>query len=145
MSARDRYHDTVKNALIQDGWRITHDPYRITIGRRRGYIDLGAELPIAAEKEGRRIAVEVKSFLSASELDDLEHALGQYGIYRTMLAKRDPERVLYLAVPDDVRDLLLDEIDFREILGEFQARLVFFDPQEETISEWIETMLTEPL
>jgi hypothetical protein len=72
MSARDKYHDAVKNALIQDGWTITHDPYRIAIGRRRGYIDLGAEMPLAAEKQGRRIAVEVKSFLGASELDDLE-------------------------------------------------------------------------
>ena len=62
MSARDKYHEGVKKALIQEGWIITHDPYRINIGRRRGYIDLGAEMPIAAEKEGQRIAVEVKSF-----------------------------------------------------------------------------------
>jgi hypothetical protein len=79
MSARDKYHDAVKHALVQEGWTITHDPYRLTIGRRRGYIDLGAEMPIAAEKEGRRIAVEVKSFLGTSELDDLENALGQFG------------------------------------------------------------------
>jgi XisH protein len=25
MPARDRYHDPVKNALIQDGWAITDD------------------------------------------------------------------------------------------------------------------------
>jgi hypothetical protein len=116
MAARDRYHDAVRNALIQDGWIITHDPYRIAIGRPRGYIDLGAEMAIAAEKAGRRIAVEVKSFLGASELDDLEHALGQYGIYRVVLEKREPERALYLALPDDVRDLLLEEADFRDIL-----------------------------
>jgi hypothetical protein len=24
MSAKDIYHDTVKNALIKDGWMITH-------------------------------------------------------------------------------------------------------------------------
>ncbi|MEY4937802.1 MAG: hypothetical protein RIS64_4161 [Bacteroidota bacterium] len=29
--ARDLYHQQVKNALIKDGWRITHDPYRIRI------------------------------------------------------------------------------------------------------------------
>ena len=46
MSARDKYHDAVKNALVQDGWTITHDPYGIAIGRRRGYIDLGAEIPL---------------------------------------------------------------------------------------------------
>jgi|SRR4051794_21571173 len=145
MSARDKYHNAVKNALMQDGWIITHDPYRIAIGRRRGYIDLGAEMPLAAEKEGRRIAVEVKSFLGASELDDLENALGQYGVYRVVLGKRDPGRALYLALPDEVRALLLDENDFREILQAFQARLILFDPEQEIIVEWIETTNTEPL
>jgi hypothetical protein len=145
VSARDRYHDAVKNALIREGWTITHDPYRIAIGRRRGYIDLAAKMPLAAEKEGRRIAVEVKSFLGASELDDLENALGQYGIYRVMLAKREPERSLYLAVPDDMRALLLDETDFRDILHAFEARLIFFDPEQERILEWIEPPNTGPL
>jgi hypothetical protein len=51
MPARDRYHDAVKNALVQDGWTITHDPYRIAIGRRRGYIDLGAEMPLIRRLE----------------------------------------------------------------------------------------------
>jgi hypothetical protein len=144
MSARDRYHNIVKRALIQDGWTITHDPFPIAIGRRRGYIDLGAEMPLAAEREGRRIAVEVKSFLGASELEDLEHALGQYGIYRVVLEKRDPDRPLYLALPDDMRSLLLDERDFRDILRAFQVRLIFFDPQQESIVEWIERIDTEP-
>jgi hypothetical protein len=139
MSARDKYHDNVKNALIKEGWTITHDPYRITIGRRRGYIDLGAEMPLAAEKQGRRIAVEVKSFLGASELDDFENALGQYGVYRIILEKRDPERSLYLALPDDLRTLLIEERDFRDILRAFQVRLILFDPKLETILEWIET------
>ncbi len=144
MSARDRYHDTVKNALIQEGWTITHDPYRLAIGRRRGYIDLGAEMPLAAEKEGRRIAVEIKSFLGASELDDLENALGQYGVYRVILAKSEPERALYLALPDDIHELLLDETDFRDILRAFQTRLILFDPQRGRIVKWIESTPTEP-
>jgi hypothetical protein len=74
----------------------------------------------------------------------LENALGQYGVYRVVLAKRDPDRALHLAVPDDLRDLLLNEADFREILREFQIRLIFFEPQLERISEWIETIVTEP-
>jgi hypothetical protein len=144
MSARDRYHDTVKQALIQEGWTITHDPYRLVIGRRRGYIDLGAEMPLAAEKEGRRIAVEVKSFIGESELDDLEHALGQYGLYRVVLEKRDPDRRLYLAVPADMRELLLDEQDFRDVLRAFQVKLILFDPKSRRALEWIDRTNTEP-
>ncbi|MGK7922483.1 MAG: element excision factor XisH family protein [Trichodesmium sp.] len=29
MPARDIYHDSVKNALIKDGWAITADLYKI--------------------------------------------------------------------------------------------------------------------
>ncbi len=144
MPARDTYHGVVKNALVQDGWTITHDPYRLTIGVRRGYVDLGAEMPIAAEKGSRRIAVEVKSFLGASELEDLENALGQYGVYRVALAKRDPDRTLYLAIPDVMRGLLLEERDFSDILGAFGIRLILFNPQQERIVQWIETIPTGP-
>ena len=70
MSAKDTFHDLVRSALESEGWVITHDPYRMTIGKRRAYNDLGAEMPFAAEKDGRKIAVEVKSFLGISALDD---------------------------------------------------------------------------
>lgn len=143
MPARDTYHAAAKNALITDGWTITHDPYRLAIGRRRVFIDLGAETPIAAEKEGRRIAVEIKSFIGPSELDDIENALGQFGVYRVALKKRDPERILFLALPDDVSEMLLEESDFRDILRAFEVKLIFFNIETETIVKWIETIPTE--
>lgn len=43
MPAKDIYHDTVKNALIKDGWNITNDPYILTIGRKDLFVDLAAE------------------------------------------------------------------------------------------------------
>jgi hypothetical protein len=72
--AKDIYHDTVKTALEKDGWTITDELLRLTIGSRSVYIDLGAEKLIAAEKEGRQIAIEIKSFLSPSPVNDLENA-----------------------------------------------------------------------
>jgi len=74
MPARDIYHETVKKALIKDGWTITHDPLILRWGATDVYIDLGAEQLLAAEKEGRKIAVEIKSFLGKSNVDDLEKA-----------------------------------------------------------------------
>ena len=53
MPQRDVYHEAVKQALIDDGWTITHDPYYITFGERRGFVDLGAERP---ELESERTA-----------------------------------------------------------------------------------------
>lgn len=99
---------------------------------------MAAEMPLAAEKEGRKIAVEVKSFLGQSPLDDLEDALGQFGIYRAMLELREPDRSLYLAVPLTTRELLLEERDFRYILTRFQTNLLIFDPLGKEPLEWIE-------
>lgn len=75
--AKDKYHFAARKALESDGWKITDDPYFIQVGKRRGYIDLGAEKSIiAAEKDLEKIAVEVKSFVSPSDLDSFEEALG---------------------------------------------------------------------
>lgn len=43
MPVRDIYHNQVKNALIKDGWTITHDPLRLKWGSKDMYVDLGAE------------------------------------------------------------------------------------------------------
>lgn len=78
MPARDIYHDAVKNALVKDGWTITHDPYTIGFGFKDVFVDLGAEAPLAAERAGERIAVEIKSFRGPSEIHNFENALGQF-------------------------------------------------------------------
>lgn len=41
--ARDIYHDNVRQALIKDGWIITHDPFQVQYGDADLSIDLGAE------------------------------------------------------------------------------------------------------
>ena len=77
MSAKDRYHDCVKNALVKDGWVITHDPLRLSWGGKDRYVDLGAtQLLAAGSGRACRIAVEIKSFLGDSEIDDLEKRTG---------------------------------------------------------------------
>lgn len=63
MPARDFFHDTVKRALIADGWTITHDPLPVSFELGDMYIDLGAEKILAAERGNEKIAVEVKSFM----------------------------------------------------------------------------------
>ncbi len=85
MPAKDIYHNSVKNALEKESWHITNDPFILRWGARDLYIDLGAQKLIAAEKSGHKIAVEVKSFISASPVADLEKALGQYILYYDIL------------------------------------------------------------
>lgn len=63
MPAKDVYHSVVRLALEKDSWTITHDPLKLVLGRKKGYVDLGAEKVLAAQRGMRRIAVEIKSFL----------------------------------------------------------------------------------
>lgn len=66
MPAKDTYHHAVKNALLKDGWTITADPYLIKYEDAELYADLAAEKPIAAERQGQKIVVEIKSFIRRS-------------------------------------------------------------------------------
>ena len=104
MPAKDIYHQTVKIALVKDGWTITHDPYRIRLARGKNlFVDLGAERLIAADRGTEKIAVEIKSFTRASDMKDLEDALGQFVFYARLLIRYSPERTLYLAVTEEIR------------------------------------------
>ena len=94
MPARDIYHDQCKAALIKDGWRITHDPLSVNWNEKVLFIDLGAEEVLAAEKDGRKIGVEVKSFVGPSQVHDLEKALGQFVLYRVAMKKEYPDHEL---------------------------------------------------
>ncbi|WP_293020707.1 MULTISPECIES: element excision factor XisH family protein [unclassified Moorena] len=85
MPKLDIIHKAVKNALIKDGWIITDDPYIIEYRKTKLYADLGAERPIAVQRNEQKLVVEVKSFVGTSKLQDLKEALGQYDIYRYLL------------------------------------------------------------
>ena len=137
MPQRDVYHEAARRALERDGWLITHDPLVLPFGGRNVYVDLGAEAPIAAEKEGRRIAVEVKSFVGSSEVTELERALGQYALYRFLLGRREPDRILFLGVSDDAYSSFLNEADARDLLAAEHVRMVVFDPVKEIVVQWI--------
>lgn len=78
MPNKDRFHDVVRNALKKDQWRITHDPLFLNFAQVEMYVDLGAEPLIAAEKNETQIAIEIKTFLGSSAINEFHTALGQY-------------------------------------------------------------------
>jgi hypothetical protein len=75
MPARDIYHNAVKNALVKEGWIITDEPLHLKWGQKDMYVDLGAKQLLAAEQGSKKIAVEIKSFVSPSEMADLKDAI----------------------------------------------------------------------
>ena len=85
MTAKDIFHDTVRKALEKEKWIITDDPLFIRSLGINFYVDLAAERIIGIEKEGQKIAVEIKSFVAASAIAEFHKALGQYMNYRLAL------------------------------------------------------------
>ena len=138
MPAKDIYHNTVRTALEKDGWTITNDPLTLEIGDRSLFVDLGAEKILAAEKQGRKIAVEVKSFLSISPVHDLEEALGQYIVYEDILELSEPERNIYLAVREEVYLDILSEPLGQLLLRKKRLKPIIFDSSREIIIRWID-------
>ncbi len=57
---------------------------------------------MGAEKQERKIAVEIKSFVGSSDVDDLEKAIGQCVLYQEVLKLREPERQVFLAIRESV-------------------------------------------
>ena len=123
--------------LEKEGWHITDDPYTIPVMRRHVYIDLAAEKIISAEKDAQKIAIEIKSFLSLSQISDLYNALGQFQIYKVALRNKEPDRVLYLAIPDNVYDWLMSDPFTIEVIEEYQLRIIVFKSEEQIITQWI--------
>jgi hypothetical protein len=84
-----------------------------------------------------KIAVEVKSFLGDSPLSDLQQAVGQYNLYRDVLAMIEPDRVLYLAVTADVYDSLFADEFGAFVLRRQRLNLIVIDDLKRRVSQWI--------
>lgn len=136
MPARDIFHNGVRSALEKDGWVITHDPLSIKVDDIEFYIDLGAERILAAEKAGQKIAIEIKSFIGTSAVNEFHLALGQTLNYRSALRETEPERVLYLAVSIDIYNEFFSRKFIQRVIAEHQLKLVIFDHSKEVISLW---------
>jgi len=136
MPAKDIYHEVVKQALQKDGWIITDDPLSIKYGTLQFYIDLGAENLMAAEKDGRKIAVEIKSFVQLSPVHEFHTALGQFISYRFVLKQIQLDRILYLAIPDEVYQSFFGLPFTRGIVQENQLKYLVYDIPKEVILRW---------
>lgn len=136
MPAADLIHAAVKNALVKDGWTITHDPYTIVYEGLRLFADLAADRVIAAERGPDRIVVEVKSFVGRSLIEDLERALGQYALYLGLLEVSAPERKLYLAISQEADTALFRQPAIQLIAARYGLAVIVVDVPAEEIVRW---------
>jgi len=137
MPAKDIFHDCVKCSLIKDGWTVTDDPLSLKIGKKDLFIDLAAEKMLIAEKENQKIAIEIKSFVGTSEVEDLKNALGQYVLYEKIIKRQLLERILYLAIRETTYNNLFRQEIGQILLEEKTLKLIIFNPEKEVITQWI--------
>ncbi|MEQ8753314.1 MAG: XisH family protein [Coleofasciculus sp. G1-WW12-02] len=138
MPAKDIYHNAVRFALVKDGWEILTEDYSLEYGGDRLYVDIAAEKPIAAAKQGQKILVEVKSFLGRSFINDLERAVGQYIVYRDILIETGLDFELYLAITQGTYKRYFQRQLPQMIINRNQVKLLIVDPESEVIVEWID-------
>ena len=138
MSARDKFHQIVVTAIEKDGWTITHDPYPLQAGSFDLAIDLGAEKIIAATKKGKKIAIEIKSFLGASKISEFYGALGQFITYRAALKIQESDRILYLAISSDIYEKFFRTIFIQDLIRQNKLNLIIYNIKEQIIEAWTE-------
>ncbi|MGE3538092.1 MAG: element excision factor XisH family protein [Candidatus Tectimicrobiota bacterium] len=142
MPAQDLYHDLVKNVLRKDGWRITHNPFRLRKPRRvrQPIPDRALEVAetslLGAEQDERKIAVAVKSFVGL-EPDVLEQTLEALSYSRALLYALDHDRVLYLAIRRATYETLYNGMVEPQILNKLEVPLLVFEPRSESIVAWL--------
>ena len=135
--AKDIYHYNVRAALEKDGWIITDDPLTLQFGSRGVFVDLGAKKLLAAEREGQKIAVEIKSFVGKSLVKDWENAIGQYTLYLKILSKKEPDRTLYLAITEEIYTSFFNEDIVQVVLADGVIKILVVDTIQEVITRWI--------
>ncbi|MBW4465742.1 MAG: XisH protein [Pegethrix bostrychoides GSE-TBD4-15B] len=107
-------------------------------GEDRLFADIAAEKTLAAEKRGRRIIVEVKSFLGRSFIQDLEKAVGQYLIYRDILEETDLDFTIYMGFTRGVWKSNFQRKLAQMIIQRHRLKLLIIDSQKEEVEQWIE-------
>ena len=137
--AKDVYHDTVKEILVDNSWTISNDPY-VLLSKEEGGLeaDLAAEKIISAEKGTKKIVVEIKSFINPSIMNDFHKAIGQYQVYQSALEIKQNDRTLYLAIPEEIYLKLIKREVVYYSLKKLNIKLLVFDPITKTIVKWIE-------
>lgn len=138
MPAKDRYHETVKAALIKDGWTIVSEQFYVSSDRRM-YIDLEAEHPALAQSiQQQIILVEVKELFEVkSPFEALANAIGKFVLYQEALIEADESKPLYLAVSETSYNEMLKQGLGAKVVKRLAIPLIVFDPAQEIITQWL--------
>lgn len=137
MPVKDIFHPVVRSVLEKEGWTITDDPLYLKVDDDKLYVDLGAENTLlGAERYGEKIAVEIKCFFGLSLINQFHEAMGQAWNYKVVLEEQEPDRILYLAVPEDIYEEFFTRRLAKMSVSRMQLKLLVFNPVKEEIVLW---------
>jgi len=94
--------------------------------------------PIVAEKQGKKIIVEVKTFAGRSFIRELQKALGQYDLYVDIIALAQLDYDLYLAVSSVIYETFFLRKGTHEIVQRRHLKLLIVNVEREEVVQWIE-------
>jgi len=135
MPRHDLYHDIVKNALTKDGWIITHDPLMLGDTELRVYADLCAT-KTSSSNQTQTLAIEIKVFGTYSNITELERAIGQYVLYRSILKHSHSLMKTYLAIPSEIYHTFFQKQIIQNLICDENIYLLIFNPHTATIEQW---------
>jgi XisH protein len=116
---------------------ITADPLILVLEEIELRADLAAEKTFAAEKDGRKIAIELKEFTAVSGVSELEKTIGQLQLYQWALDGQEPDRTLFLAVSERAYAKYFEKPLFRLVVQRNRINLLIYQPDSEEIVQWI--------
>lgn len=100
------------------------------------FLDLAANKVIIANRETLKIAVEVKSFVGLSAVTDFHLAIGQFLNYRLALEELEADRILYLAIPDDIYHNFFQDSFIQKVIDNYSIKLLIINTQQGEILLW---------
>lgn len=140
---RDSIYQSVKQALIKEGWVILADPFQLEYQEFRLFVDLLAEPSLIAQKGEQKIAVEIKSFVGQSFVYSLQQAIGQFTMYRQFLDKVMPDCSLYMAIGEGTYNRYFEQQAVQLLIEEIPLSLLVVHIQREEIVSWINPSTTK--
>jgi hypothetical protein len=137
MPAFDQCHEQVVSALQKDGWRIEDQQIKMSLGKRRVFVDLRAVREVNGDRQ-QIMLVEIKCFPEGENItQELYMAIGQYVVYRAMLTQLGLDLPLYLSIPETIFDSVFDVI-IQTGMRDSRIKLVIVNLEQERIVRWIE-------
>lgn len=83
------------------------------------------------------LTVEIKSFTGPSDINEFHRAMGQFNDYFVALEIVEPDRRLFLAIPEETWLGFFQEKAIQRAVERIGAKIIVYSPLQQNIRLWI--------